>query len=112
MIGPYGFLTNVISLDLGGKCGSATAAGIVDCIGYLGAIFSGWAIGSMVERTGSWKIAFLTLAGVAVVTAIATLAYWLVHEVFAKKKILEDASDEPIVDGDVTTQVENFPTKK
>jgi len=41
ILGPYAFLSGCISVDLGGKKGSATAAGLVDCVGYGGGILSG-----------------------------------------------------------------------
>lgn len=75
MIGPYGFLTGVIALDLGGKKGSSTAAGLVDSVGYFGAIVSGWGIGAISQERG-WDSAFRFLAGVMVVTVLAAGAFW------------------------------------
>ncbi len=79
MIGPYSFLAGVISLDLGGKVGSSTTAGLVDAAGYLGAIASGIGIGSLAQRAG-WDAAFGSLAIVALVTVGATIAYWRFQE--------------------------------
>ena len=36
LIGPYSYLAGAISLDFGGKQGSAIASGIIDSVGYLG----------------------------------------------------------------------------
>jgi len=63
-----------MAVDLGGRRGSATEAGLIDTAGYLGAVLSGWGIGSIAERAG-WAIAFRTLAGVACGALVATLIY-------------------------------------
>lgn len=76
MMGPYSFLTGVIALDLGGKRGSSTAAGLVDSVGYFGGIVSGWGIGTIAEKYG-WNAAFGFLAGIAAVTTVAAGAYWI-----------------------------------
>lgn len=83
MIGPYSFLAGAISLDLGGKVGSSTTAGLVDAAGYLGAIASGIGIGSLAQRAG-WDAAFGSLAIVALVTVGATIAYWRFQERLAE----------------------------
>src|SRR5215467_9133787 len=41
LIGPYSYLAGAISLDFGGKQGSATASGVIDGIGYLGGVLAG-----------------------------------------------------------------------
>ena len=70
LLGPYSFLTGVLSLDFGGKRGSSTAAGLADTAGYLGAIISGYGVGAIADEHG-WSAAFATLAGVAVFTLAA-----------------------------------------
>jgi OPA family glycerol-3-phosphate transporter-like MFS transporter len=72
MLGPYSYLAGAMSLDFGGKQGSATAAGIIDGVGYL----AGWLSGDTVARITvafGWKNAFLSLAGVALLTALVAL---------------------------------------
>jgi MFS transporter, OPA family, glycerol-3-phosphate transporter len=67
-----------MSLDFGGKRGSATAAGIIDGVGYL----AGWLSGDTVARVTvafGWKNAFLLLAGAAFLTALVALVL-LVHQ--------------------------------
>jgi sugar phosphate permease len=62
-----------MSLDFGGKRGSATAAGIIDGVGYL----AGWLSGDTVARVTvafGWKNAFLALACAAAVTTLVALA--------------------------------------
>ena len=75
MIGPYSFLAGVMSLDLGGKCGPATASGLVDAVGYLGGAIAGWGIAVVAESYG-WGMAFGLLAGLLVVTVVAAAVYW------------------------------------
>jgi OPA family glycerol-3-phosphate transporter-like MFS transporter len=72
LLGPYSYLAGAMSLDFGGKRGSATAAGIIDGVGYL----AGWLSGDTVARITvafGWKNAFLSMAGVALLTALVAL---------------------------------------
>jgi OPA family glycerol-3-phosphate transporter-like MFS transporter len=72
LLGPYSYLAGAMSLDFGGKRGSATAAGIIDGVGYL----AGWLSGDTMARITvafGWKNAFLSLAGVALLTALVAL---------------------------------------
>ncbi len=70
MLGPYSFLAGAISLDLGGKRAAATACGIIDGVGYLGAILAGGAVARLSVDYG-WPGAFKALAVVALLTALA-----------------------------------------
>lgn len=79
LIAPYSYLSGVMALDLGGKRGSSTTAGLVDSAGYIGAIISGKYIGKLAGDYG-WASAFRFLALVSALTMIAAVAYWLVHE--------------------------------
>ena len=78
-LGPYAFLTGVVAVDLGGKRGSATAAGIADAVGYLGGVLSGEAVGQIAESYG-WSAAFSTLGVVLVLTTAVGAFYWFAHE--------------------------------
>ncbi len=78
LLGPYSYLAGAMSLDIGGKDGSATAAGIVDGVGYLG----GWLSGDTVARITvayGWKTTFLSLAAVSLATALVA-AVLLAHQ--------------------------------
>lgn len=100
MIGPYSLLSGAISLDFGGKRGSATAAGIIDAVGYLGGILSGRYIGKLVEEYAkkyassgmadatarSWQAAFMLLAGIAAVAVVATAIAWRMELQTARAK--------------------------
>lgn len=69
LLGPYSYLAGAMSLDFGGKHGSATAAGIIDGFGYM----AGWLSGDTVARISvhfGWRNTFLALAGVAFLTAL------------------------------------------
>lgn len=72
LLGPYSYLAGAMSLDFGGKRGAASAAGIIDGVGYL----AGWLSGDTVARITvafGWKNAFLSLAGAAFLTALVAL---------------------------------------
>jgi sugar phosphate permease len=73
LLGPYSYLAGAMSLDFGGKRGSATAAGIIDGAGYLAA---GWLSGDTLARITvnyGWNRAFLMLAGVAMLSALVAM---------------------------------------
>ena len=73
LLGPYSYLAGAMSLDFGGKRGSATAAGIIDGVGYLAA---GWLSGDTLARVTvsyGWNKAFLMLAGVALLSALVAM---------------------------------------
>ena len=52
MIGPYSYLAGAISLDFGGKQGSATASGLIDGAGYLGGVLAGNSVGRRIGDVG------------------------------------------------------------
>lgn len=72
LLGPYAYLSGAISLDFGGKRGSASAAGIIDGVGYLAGYLSGDSVARVTVAFG-WRNAFLLLAGVAFLTAVVAL---------------------------------------
>lgn len=78
LIGPYSFLAGAISLDFGGKRGSATACGWIDGVGYLGGVFAGKGVGVVAQRYG-WETAFLGLTGVALLSCAAAALYWFLQ---------------------------------
>ncbi len=87
LLGPYSYLAGAMSLDFGGKRGSATAAGIIDGIGYL----AGWLSGDTVARVTvafGWSYAFLLLAGAALLTALVALVL-AVHQNLQKPRVAE-----------------------
>jgi sugar phosphate permease len=77
LLGPYSYLAGAISLDFGGKQGCATAAGIIDGIGYLAGVLSGNTMAHLAVSYG-WASMFLLLAAVALASsAVAALSLWL-----------------------------------
>jgi sugar phosphate permease len=77
LIGPYSLLAGAMALEIGGKQGAATTAGLIDTAGYLGALMSGIAIGAAAEMFG-WSASWRLLGIVTVVgAAIAALLAWL-----------------------------------
>ncbi len=79
LLGPYAYLSGAISLDFGGKRGSATAAGIMDGLGYLAAgVLSGDTMARVTVDYG-WRDAFLMLAGVGFLTAVVAFVL-VVHQ--------------------------------
>jgi sugar phosphate permease len=76
MIGPYSYLAGAISLDFGGKQGSATASGIIDSVGYLGGVLAGNGVAGISVAWG-WKGAFAALSAVALLSSVAAAAYHL-----------------------------------
>lgn len=79
LIGPYTFLAGAIVLDLGGKRGTATGVGLVDGIGYLGALVTGIVAGILITGI-SWHYVFLLLTLLSLLTATAAWLYWKKHE--------------------------------
>ena len=72
LLGPYSYLAGAMSLDFGGKHGSATAAGIIDGFGYM----AGWLSGDTIARIAvdfGWRRAFLSLAVVSLLTALVAM---------------------------------------
>ena len=76
LIGPYSYLAGALSLDFGGKQGSATAAGIIDGVGYLGGVLAGDSIARISVAYG-WQGAFNALAVVAVLSSLAAFVFLL-----------------------------------
>jgi OPA family glycerol-3-phosphate transporter-like MFS transporter len=74
MIGPYSYLGGAISLDFGGKQGSATASGLIDGAGYLGGVLAGNSFAGISVMWG-WKGAFASLAVIALLSSGAAAAY-------------------------------------
>jgi OPA family glycerol-3-phosphate transporter-like MFS transporter len=80
MIGPYSYLAGAISLDLGGKRGSATACGIIDGVGYLGGMAAGDTV-ARVTRDYGWSGTFQALAGVAALTSAVAVVFFFMQRV-------------------------------
>lgn len=84
ILGPYSFLAGAMSLDIGGRKGAATAAGLMDAIGYVGGTLAVWLTGVLAQRSG-WNSAFMVLAATAALTAVAAFVYYITQESRSKK---------------------------
>jgi sugar phosphate permease len=69
LLGPYAYLGGAMALDFGGKAAGAVASGIIDGVGYLGAVFAGVG-GAKLAATVGWRGVFATLAVIGTVGAI------------------------------------------
>lgn len=87
LLGPYSYLAGAMSLDFGGKRGSATAAGIIDGVGYMAGWLSGDTVARITVRYG-WSNAFLALAVASLLTAIVALLL-AVHQRSRKARLAE-----------------------
>jgi sugar phosphate permease len=69
LLGPYAYLGGAMALDFGGKAAGAVASGIIDGVGYLGAVSAGIG-GAKLAVTFGWRGLFATLAVIGTVGAI------------------------------------------
>ena len=69
LLGPYAYLGGAMALDFGGKAAGAVASGIIDGVGYLGAVCAGVG-GAKLAVTFGWGGLFATLAVIGTVGAI------------------------------------------
>jgi sugar phosphate permease len=69
LLGPYSYLGGAFALDFGGKQASAVSSGIIDGVGYLGAVAAGDSVGRISVATG-WQGVFIVLAAVSALAAV------------------------------------------
>ncbi len=70
--GPYSLLAGVLAIEIGGKKGVSTVAGMVDSAGYLGTVLAGREFGKLLDR-GGYPLGFHVLALATVVSAVLCL---------------------------------------
>jgi len=70
--GPYSLLAGALAIESGGKDAAATAAGIIDGVGYVAGALAGSALGALLDR-GGYTLGFRVLAGVTVISAVIAL---------------------------------------
>lgn len=66
LLGPYSLLAGALALEIGGPWGAATAAGLIDSAGYLGALASGLLVGFTAETAGwawAWRLLGVVIVG-------------------------------------------------
>ncbi len=74
LLGPYSLLGGAVSLDVAAGNGAATAAGLVDGVGYLGGSLAGIVMGALAATWG-WAAAFDAVAGAALIAALLAGAW-------------------------------------
>jgi sugar phosphate permease len=88
LMGPYSYLAGAMSMDFGGEKGSATAAGIIDGVGYLAGVLSGDTMARITVLYG-WRKAFVALAVTCLLTAIVALVLAISQRREAKMRLKE-----------------------
>src|SRR5580698_4488089 len=73
--GPDTLLSGAAAQDVGETRSAATASGLIDGIGHLGALFSPYVVVYVSERYG-WDRLFLVFAGTALLAGLALLPLW------------------------------------
>jgi sugar phosphate permease len=77
LLGPYSYLGGALALDFGGKQAGAVSSGMIDGIGYLGAVVAGDSIARVSVHFG-WQGVFIALAAVSALAALgAAYLYFL-----------------------------------
>jgi sugar phosphate permease len=75
LIGPYSLLAGAMAIDFGSKYSASAAAGIIDAVGAIGAVFSGAGMGFLIDKF-QWNGAFLIVLAIAIVTAVLCFSLW------------------------------------
>jgi OPA family glycerol-3-phosphate transporter-like MFS transporter len=70
LLGPYSYLGGAFALDFGGKQASAASSGLIDGIGYIGGVLSGYGMARLAVSYG-WRGVFVTLAAVSAAAAVS-----------------------------------------
>jgi len=75
LYGPHLLMGATIAMDLGSRKASATASGVIDWLGYMGAAVAG--VGTAWARNNwGWDGAFVLWIGAAVLAAVLMLTLW------------------------------------
>jgi sugar phosphate permease len=84
LLGPYSYLGGAFALDFGGKQASAVSSGVIDGVGYLGAVVAGDSVARLSVDFG-WRGVFFALAAVSALAAVgAGFLYHLGARAYAK----------------------------
>ena len=78
LLGPYSYLGGALALDFGGRRAGAAASGLIDGVGYLGAVLAGDAVARLAVAFG-WHGVFLALAMVCALSALGAAALLMIH---------------------------------
>ncbi|HSQ55673.1 MAG TPA: MFS transporter [Gemmata sp.] len=91
LLAPYTFCAGVLAVKIGGQRAGATASGLIDTAGYLGALLAGSGIGRLAESYG-WGSVFLSLAAVAGATFLIALVFTFRGQSFSGLRARESAT--------------------
>jgi len=70
--GPYSLLAGVFAVEVGGVAAAATAAAIIDAVGYFAGILAGEALGRLLD-VGGYTLGFRCLAAITALSAVLAL---------------------------------------
>jgi sugar phosphate permease len=87
LLGPYSYLGGAFALDFGGRQAGAASSGIIDGVGYLGAVAAGDSVARLSVRFG-WQGVFVALAAVSALAALGAGALYLLNARAASGKHL------------------------
>jgi OPA family glycerol-3-phosphate transporter-like MFS transporter len=76
LLGPYSYLAGAIAADFGGKRASALSSGLIDGVGYLGAVTAGDSVARVSVAFG-WHGVFAALAVISAVSALGAGALYM-----------------------------------
>ena len=75
MVGPYSLIAGAMAIDFGSSRAAATAAGIMDAVGALGAVLMGTGMGYIVDQYG-WNYSFFLLTIISLIAFLLCLPLW------------------------------------
>jgi sugar phosphate permease len=78
LLGPYSYLGGAFALDFGGKQAGAMSSGIIDGVGYLGAVAAGDSVARISVSFG-WQGVFVALAGVSALAALGAGVLYILN---------------------------------
>lgn len=76
LLGPYSYLGGAFALDFGGKRAGSVSSGIIDGVGYLGAVLAGDSV-ARVSVSFGWPGVFAALAAVSALSALGAGALYV-----------------------------------
>jgi sugar phosphate permease len=78
LLGPYSYLGGALALDFGGRHAGAAASGLIDGVGYLGAVLAGDAVARLAVAFG-WRGVFVALAAVCALSSLGAAVLLVMH---------------------------------
>ncbi|MBQ3288369.1 MAG: MFS transporter [Kiritimatiellae bacterium] len=69
-------MTGLTAVNLATKRFAGTAVGFTSLFSYGSVLFSGWGMGFLAERTGSWTAPFVSVIGAALIGAVFFALLW------------------------------------